>query len=444
MSHLQSNNQGDPAMDTVVSGSGQTLRAILDICIRYVLPVVALAVAILITLHLLKTGPQARPTPAGPSGVLVETTTVSYDSHPTVIQAMGVVKASRSIELKPQVSGQIIAMSDNLIPGGRFVEGDSLLQLDPSDYRLVLEQQENSVVKAQNDLDLEQGNQLVVKREFDLLNEQVSEEEKLLMLRQPQLSTLQTELSIARAKKKQAELNLDRTVARAPYNGIVQDLNVNVGTWVSTSSVLATLVGSDSYWVEVSVPEAQLQWLNVPADPDEQGSRVRIFNSSAWGENAYRDGQLIRLLPGLETQGRMARLLVEIDDPFSLKSINADKPKVMIDSYVKVEIEGRDIAQAVELPREYLRNGRQVWVFDETGKLTIRDVSIGFKNRDTVLVTDGISGGEKIVTSDISTPVEGLVLRSRGGDPDNPAGRPDAVVAMGRQAGSPIKGAENE
>ncbi len=291
---------------------------------------------------------------------------------------------------------------------------------------------------------LEQGNQLVVKREFDLLNEQVSEEEKLLMLRQPQLSTLQTELSIARAKKKQAELNLDRTVARAPYNGIVQDLNVNVGTWVSTSSVLATLVGSDSYWVEVSVPEAQLQWLAVPAGPDGQGSRVRIFNSSAWGESTYRDGRLIRLLPGLETQGRMARLLVEIDDPLSLKSRNADKPKVMIDSYVKVEIEGRDIAEAVELPREYLRNGRQVWVFDETGKLAIRDVSIGFKNRDTVLVTDGISGGEKIVTSDISTPVEGLVLRSRGGGPNGPAGRPDAVVAMGRQAGSPIKGAEND
>ncbi len=444
MSQLQTNNQGGEAVDTLPTGRGQILRAILDICIRYVLPVVALAVGILITLHLLKTGPQARPTPAVSSGVLVETTTLSYDSHPTVIQAMGVVTASRTTELKPQVSGQIISMSDNLIPGGRFAEGDPLLQLDPSDYRLALEQQENEVVKAQNDLDLEQGNQLVVKREYDLLNEQVSEEEKLLMLRQPQLSSLQTELSIARAKKKQAELNLARTAASAPYNGIVQNLNVNVGTWVSSSSALATLVGSDSYWVEVSVPEAQLQWVNVPAGPDEQGSRVRIFNSSAWGENTYREGYLIRLLPGLETQGRMARLLVEVDDPLSLKSTNAGKPRLMIDSFVSVEIEGKAIAQAVELPREYLRNGGQIWVLDETGKLAIRDVSIGFKNRDTVLVTDGIVGGEKVVTSDISTPVEGLVLRSKGGDPNGPAGRPDTVVAMGRQVGSPITGAENE
>jgi len=441
MSHT-SRNQIIPAANQGTHDRGRILRAVLDIVVRYILPFVALAAGVLITIHLLQTGPQARQRPVQASGIMVNTTTVEYGSYPTVIQAMGVVKAAKMTELKPQVSGQVLSVSDQLIPGGRFAEGDTLLQLDSADYRLALIQRENAVVEAQNNLDIETGNQLVVKREYALLNEQVREEEKRLMLRQPQLSTLQSKRSIAESQKEQAELNLARTKIHAPYNGVVQELNVNIGTWVSSSSVLATLVGSDSYWAEVSVPEDQLQWVNVPAGVDEQGSTVRIFNTAAWGEDIWREGHLIRLLPGLETQGRMARLLIEIDDPLALKTENYGKPQMMLDSYVRVEIEGKPLAHAVTLPREYLRNGNQIWVYDEAGKLAIRDVSIGFKNRDNVLVTAGIDGGEKIVTSDISTPVEGLALNTMGdggsdsgmrperpGRPDG-AGGPEGAVAM--------------
>jgi RND family efflux transporter MFP subunit len=409
---------------------GNWVKEKLIICIRYIIPVATLATGILITLHLLQTGPQAKPiSNAGKTGVLVETTQVRFDSYPTKINAMGVVKASKSTDLKPQVSGQVIELADHLIPGGRFTKGDIVLRLDPSDYLLALQQQENEVVQANNDLLIEEGNQIIVKREFDLMGEQVSEVEKKLMLRQPQLSNLQTALTIAQAKTEQAELNLNRTTITAPFNGIVQSREVNVGTWVSTSSTIGTLIGSDSYWVEVSVPEEQLQWISLP-NGTNKGSLVRVFNPTAWGDDTYREGTVIQLLPGLETRGRMARLLIEVDDPLALEKVNANKPQILIDSFVRVVIDGKKIPKAFEISREYIHRGNQLWVYGEGGKLAIREVTVGFKNRDSMLIISGVRSGDEVITTNISTPVEGLTLRRMGMGNQSGKGKNTNTLAM--------------
>lgn len=444
MSHSYISRQQRKTEENMVPERSNLIKVTMGICIRYLLPAVAVAAGVLITLHLLKTGPQAKPMAKKKSGVAVETIEVRFDSYPTKISAMGVVKAARYTALKPQVSGQVVELGEHLIPGGRFNQGDTLLKLDPSDYELILKQQENAVVQAGNDLFLEEGNQLVVKREFALMGEEVSEAEKKLMLRQPQLSTLQTALTIAQAKKEQAELNLQRTIITAPFNGIVQTREVNIGTWVSTSSTLATLVGSDRYWVEVSVPEEQLQWITLPAGTGVQGSRVKVYNPTAWSDDIYREGKVIQLLPGLETQGRMARLLIEVGDPLALEQSNAGKPQLLIDSFVRVVIEGKIVPEAVKMSREYLRNGNKLWVYTGEGNLAIRDVSIGFKNRDSVLITSGVKPGDEVITSNISTPVEGLSLRRMGEGNRRGTGKRPNVLAMNSAGKGKGKEADDE
>ncbi len=417
----------------------------LNIFIRYVLPLAALAAGFIITLLLLKSGPQARPMPSRSSSIMVETTTVAFGNYPAQIQAMGVVTPSRSVEVRPQVSGQVIEISEKLVPGGRFTKGEILLQLDPTDYRLLRDQQKDAVTQAENDLAIEQGKQLVVQREYELLGESVSEAEKQLMLRKPQLSSLQTALSTSQAKLDQAELNLARTTIRAPYDGIIGELNVNIGSWVSTSSALATIIGDQTYWIEASVAEKQLQWITIPTAEDKRTSTVRIYNPSAWGETTFRDGSVIKLLPGLESQGRMARLLVAVSDPLSQMETNVGKPPLLLDSYVRLEITGKTIPNSVQLPREYLRDGNKVWLFGDDSTLAFREISIGFKNRDNVLVTSGISKEDRVITSDIATPVEGLVLigpvtKPPGDSRGNRSDRPKSLAA----ASSPERGGEHE
>ncbi|WP_319547877.1 efflux RND transporter periplasmic adaptor subunit [Desulfogranum marinum] len=375
------------------------------------LPMTVLIAGGLITLHLFETGPQAKPMPQSRHTVLVDTIPALFGTYPTLINAMGVVKPAQTIDLKPQISGEVTAISGQLVPGGNFTKGDTLLQINPKDYQLIVRQQASQVAQAKNNIELEKGNQLVAQRELDLLGEQVSELEKSLMLRQPQLNNLKNDLDVAQAKYEQAQLDLERTKIMAPFNGMIQSREVDIGTWVSSSSSLATLVGTDSYWVEVSVPENQLQWIAVPAKVGQQGSAVKIYNPAAWGAGNFRQGQVIQLLPALESEGRMARLLIAVDDPMAIEQANSDKPQVLIDSFVRVEIEGLPVADALEISREFLHNGKELWVLKNDGTLDVRAVTIAFKNQESVLITGGIDAKEELIVSNLSTPVPGMLLR---------------------------------
>lgn len=81
-------------------------------------------------------------------------------------------------------------------------------------------------------------------------------------------------------------------------------------------------------------------------------------------------------------------------------------------SYVRVEIQGRQLIDVFPVKREYIRNGNQVWIMNENDNLQICPVEIVFGNKDTVYIRNGFQEGQKIVTTDISTPVEGMPLRT--------------------------------
>jgi len=414
-----SNKQEIPGAGTEISPRRSLTRAIF--CT--LLPVAVLAASVAVGLWLMETGPQAKPRPRTSNATLVACRTVDYSAQETVISGMGTVAAACSVELKPQVNGEIIELSGNLVPGGYFRQGETLLKIDPTDYRLTVRELATDVAKAESALQLEQGNQLVAQKEYNLLSETVSDQERALMLRQPQLENLRATLEAAMAKLDQARVDLARTEIKAPFNAVVQSREVNQGTRASESTVLATLVGTDVYWVEVSVPVSQLRWIRIPQTEGDPGPLVKIYDSAAWGDGAFRQGRVIRLKTGLEEQGRMARLLVRVEDPLSLQPDSAGQPRMLIGSYVRVEIQGQAVPLAAAIEREFIRNGSSVWVMDAEGSLAIRPVEIAFRGMDRLLITGGIEPGERLVITDLAAPVEGMLLRTAEAPADSPATR---------------------
>jgi RND family efflux transporter MFP subunit len=375
---------------------------------------------------MIETGPQAKPHPRTRNATLVAVRTVDYSSRQTFISGMGVVAAARNVELKPQVSGEIISLNPNLVPGGHFKKGETLLKIDPTDYRLTVRERAADVAKAESDLALEQGNQLVAKKEYALLGETVSDQERSLMLRQPQLESFQATLEAARAKLDKARVDLARTEIKAPFNAVIQSREVSLGTRASESSVLATLVDTDAYWVEVSVPVSQLRWIQIPQTGKDPGARVQIYDTAAWGDTVFRQGRVIRLKSDLESQGRMARLLIQVADPLSLEPGHSDQPRMLIGSYVRVEIQGNSVASAAAVERAFIRNGNSVWVMTPEGNLAVRPVEIAFRGSDQLLVTGGITPGEQLIITDIAAPVEGMPLRILGSTAGRTAARESA------------------
>jgi RND family efflux transporter MFP subunit len=404
----QNSPEPDPAGPVKIRHRSPGIRLL-----RLLLPVLILVAGGITAFWLLQTGPQTKPRPPAPSATLVEVRQIDFGPGRAVVEAMGTVVADRQVELRPRVAGEVIEINANLLPGGSFRAGEVLLKIDPTDYELAVRQLASELSQAEAALRIEEGNQDIARREYELLGELFSDEDLDLVLRTPQLETVRARLETAAAKLEQATLALERTTVRAPFNGVVQSRQVNVGTRVSENTHFATLVGTDRFWIEVVVPVRELRWLHIPENGKGQGSLARVYDQTAWGEAVFREGRIVRLAADLEEHGRLARLLIAMDDPLHLKGGQAGGARLFIGSYVRVEIEGRDLSSVAAVPRALLRDGDQVWVMDTENKLEVRPVEVAFRGRDQVLISSGLTPDDRLIVSGLATPVPGMALRTR-------------------------------
>lgn len=377
-------------------------------------PVVILLLGLIIAMAIATTGPEAPRRPSMEQARLVEVLPLEVGDARVLVSAMGTVRPAREVNVTAQVTGKVVALGSALIPGGYAVADEPLLRIDPRDYEFVVRQRQSDLARAEQEWKLESGQQEIAQREYELLETVVDQATAELVLRAPQLATARSGLDAARAALQKAELDLQRTFVRAPFNCIVLEKHVDLGAVVNTNTPAAKVVGTNAFWVEVAVAFEKLRWVEIPAGAQEQGSAVRIRQPSVWPADVWRAGRVLRLMGDLETDGRMARLLVEIEDPYARRPENHDAPILLAGAFVEIEITGRELRDVIRVPRRYLHNGRSVWLRTDEGLLEIRDVVALYAGEEELLVAEGLAPGEQLVTSDISTPIPGMPLRVSG------------------------------
>jgi RND family efflux transporter MFP subunit len=363
--------------------------------------------------HQIDTRPKAKRQKPPQQARLVTVQAAEQTPYKTLVSAMGTVVPAKEITLSPEVSGRVIFISPLVIPGGVIQQGQILIRIDPRDYEAVVKQRQSELAKAKLNLKLEQGNQLVAQQEYKMLDDIIQDQDQEMILRKPHLEQAQAALEAAEASLQKAELDVERCTVKAPFNGIIQDKSADVGAQVTPASPLLKIMGTDEYWVEALVPVNQLEWITIPKDNHQAGSGARVFDS-VWGPDVFREGTVIRLLGQLEEQGRLAQVLISVKDPLALESNSSEVPPVLVDSYVRVEIEGKTLPNVFAVNRDYLHDGNNVWIMDEGDRLEILPVEVVFRDKETVYLSDGLHPGDRIVTTDISAPVEGMLLRLDG------------------------------
>lgn len=365
----------------------------------------------LVTILIFMTEPKAKRGGATKqTAMLVNVTTVKRDTFRPTIVAMGTVKPSQDIILSPRVSGEVISLSESFTPGAFVRKGERLLQIDPSDYRNTLQLRESDLRQAVSDLKIEMGRQNIAEKDYQLLNETLSEEQEALILRKPQLNAARSRVEAARAAVEQAKLNLQRTSIEAPFDAHILSRDVNVGSQVSPGQNLAHIVGIDTYWVETTVPLSKLRWLTFPKGKQTEGSWVRIRNRSAWNKDEYRTGYLFKLVGSLENRTRMARVLVSVPDPLAYRNEHEGLPELMIGSFVETSIQASPISNVIRLSRNYVRKDETVWVM-RNNKLRIHDVEIVFRDAEYAYIREGLTDTDTVVTTNLATVAEGASLR---------------------------------
>ncbi len=377
------------------SNPGPSRRPIL----RIVISLIILSVGVGTASYLKNSAPRTQKRlPTQPTPV-VRVETVRPSGYQIIVTAMGTVIPDREIVLKPRVSGEIVEIHPEFTEGGILKKGMKVLQIDPKDYELNLEQKQSAVTDAEYALKLELGHQDVAKREWELLNgnDPAQDMEKELALRKPHLDKARADLEAAEADLKKAMLDFKRTHIMAPFNAMVRSKTVDLGSQVTPQEPLAELVGTDSYRIQTSIPVDRLEWIQIPGQAGNSGSTARII----YDQDHECSGTVTRLMGDLSTQGRMARILVEVTDPLGLKTSGQDRPPLLIGEYVRVEIQGRKLDGVFQIPRTALRDNSSVWIAGENQTLQIRKVRPVWRDADVVLLQDGLTPGEQLIVSDL-------------------------------------------
>jgi RND family efflux transporter MFP subunit len=415
-------NASDPSDPTSDDGKAKFIALI---CLAVV------AAGALVAFLLAISAPKAVKRAPAKIATLVRVQTVYPQTQSVVIHAMGTVQPARELTLKSRVAGEIIAVHPEFTAGGILRKGEQIAQIDDVDYHLIVAQKQSAVADASYALKLELGRQDVARREWALLkgDNPATEADTELVLRKPHLEKARSDLVAAQAELEAANLQLARTKIRAPFNAIIRATSVERGSQVAAQESLATLAGTDQYWVQVSVPVDRLHWISVADNHTQPGARADI----TYQGGAVRNGRVVKLLSDLEAQGRMARLIIAVQDPLGLKAPSVSQPAMLIGEYVRVAIQGSQIESAYRIPREALRDNTHVWVADKAGKLTIRIVETLWRDTQTVILKQGLQPGDQVVVSDLATPVEGMAVQveNNGSDPIKPASTTSAAPGQG-------------
>ena len=385
---------------------------VLSVLLKGVLPIVIVGAGVLGAVQLIKTAPQAKQRPPRHTSTLVAVRAVAPSSEPVVIEAMGTVIPAREVVVVPQVTGTVLDVHPALVAGGRLAAGEALVKLDPADYQVALRQAEASLARTKAQL-------FNAERELERirgLQEQSATNRKEIDDTRTARDVAEANLAAAEATLEKAKLDLSRTTLIAPFDCVVVSEQVDVGSLVTPQTQVATLVGTDEYWVQATVPVEQLRWIPLP-ERGEDGAVARVQQRLGPGVTSEWTGRVTRLLSDLEPQGRMARLLITVRDPLSEASAAGHPAPLLIGAYVDVAIEGRALDNVFRLARSELRSGDQVWVMNDDGELEIRPVEVAFRGREEVAVRSGIATGDRLVLTDLPAPVAGMALETSAGVP---------------------------
>lgn len=353
-----------------------------------------------------------RPKPVVP---IVDALEIAPTTEKVYIEAAGEVVPAMEASLFAEVEGKIIDMSSELVPGGIVRKGDKLVNIDPADYILRVKELKAGLAEAESRLELEEGQQIVAREEWRLFEKEQSAvtADKSLALRVPYLKSAKAQVDAARSRLAAAELDLKRTKVLAPFNGIVLEEFAEKGQYVGRQGKIATLAGTDYFWVRVSIPLSHVSRIVFPGKNNNKGAEVKVVLDTSNGRKVVRNGSVEKLLGDLDLKGRMARILVRIEDPLALHEKEGDG-RILIGSFVNLRIDAGKVENVYVFPRESVREGERLLILKKDKTLDVRQLDILWRRKSEVLGRVKMGEGERLIVSRLQNALPGMKLRAAG------------------------------
>ena len=379
------------------------------IALKIILPILLLLLGAggFVLLGKLKQAPQRHAPPQ--RGVLVDVLELQAAPHQIRIYATGTVQPARQITLVPEISGKVIWIAPQLVDGGFFKQGETLLKIEPADSRLAVERAQAEIARAKVALATEQERARVALQEWQRVDLPDKGQPGPLVTREIQQKQEEANLSAALAVLAQAQLNLDRTELKAPFNGRIRQKQVDLGQYLRAGTSIGNFADTDRAEIHVPLAQDDLRWLQIPmAGSQQPGSLAMVYLPGDVGSNWQ--GRIVRSLGEVDPTSRMATLVVAVEDPYQLQK-RSDYPDLSQGLFVEIQLFGDKLDSSISIPRKALRSDSHVWIADPENRLQLRPVEILRREKQQLIIKQGLFAGEKLVLTTLSGATDGMLLR---------------------------------
>ncbi len=333
---------------------------------RFQLGAVLITVFVVLTYWVMQTEPPKKKPKAKPVTPSVTAIKNEAGNHALELLAYGSVIPAELITLEAQAKGQLIALHRDFEPGGQIARGETLYSIDDREYQLNVDAANAALKKAQADIAMEAAQRKVAEKDLEILSKrmQLSDESKQLALRLPQQRQAEAALASAQRQLKQAQLDLSHTQRQIETNVVVVERKKVIGDTVAIGDEIGSVARADRYWVELRLPTDRIA--KIQPRTNAKGSHVKLK-----ANGIDYQGELIRIHPQIDSDSRLAKVIVEIKDPLTQSS----RP-LLLGTYVEAKIEQQAIINAVKLPREAVTSDNRVWGIDNNNLLQITPVTL--------------------------------------------------------------------
>ena len=317
----------------------------------------------------------------------------------------GEVKPLNEINLISQVSGQIVKAADEFVDGGIIKAGSPLVWIDDRDYKLALISAESRVAQASKLLEREIAESELAKNDWEELG---LGEASPLTLRIPQLKEAEAAEKAALADLEKAKLNLERTVVKLPFQGIIRQKKTGVGQFVGTGSILATAFSTEEVLIALPLTDTELSYLGLPLAYEEErpfsGPKVNFY-SLVSNKNSEWEGRIVRTAGSIDPLTRLVYVYAEVINPYQ------QSPPLAIGMFVDAVIEGKTIKNGFLVPNSAINNNSNLYVINANDSLEIREIEVLGTENDYVIIKGEISEGERVVVSPLNNAKDGMALK---------------------------------
>ncbi|MEQ8925175.1 MAG: efflux RND transporter periplasmic adaptor subunit [Fulvivirga sp.] len=281
------------------------------------------------------------------------------------LRVTGSLTSNESVILKPEVSGRVIQI--NFKEGQRVKKGQLLIALDASEVRAEIE-------KLDYTKKLNEDNEY---RQKQLLKKEAISQEEYEMA----LTTLNTTL----AEIKVREVQLQKHLIRAPFDGIAGLRKVSPGSYISSSDELVTVYSINPIKIDFSVPGKYAAQVNV-------GDKLQ-FQVDGYDNESFQ-GSIYAIEPQIDPTTRS----------INLRATSANEEnKLLPGQFAKIRLTISTFEEAILIPTEAVipeLNSKKVFV-SKNGKVETREIETGIRMSNNIQVTTGLNNGDTVITTGI-------------------------------------------